>query len=119
MSEAQHVAPFTAALPMAASADGKTRSRATLVKNAGLVLGLAALVAIIMLPQPPGLSVAGQHLLGIFVFAVVVWMTEAVDYAASSVILLALMTFLLGAAPDPARPDHLLGTQAALSTAPA
>src|SRR5580704_15088016 len=119
MSEVQHVAPFTASLPMAAvtAAERKTKPRATLIKNAGLVLGLAALVAIIMLPQPPGLSVAGQHLLGIFVFAVVVWMTEAVDYAASSVILLALMAFLLGTAPDPARPDHLLGTQAALSTA--
>jgi anion transporter len=31
--------------------------------------------------------------------------------------LMALMTFLLGTAPDPARPDHLLGTQAALSAA--
>jgi sodium-dependent dicarboxylate transporter 2/3/5 len=119
MSEAQQVAPFTAALPMAASAaaDRKTKPRPTLVKNAGLLLGLAALVAIIMLPQPGGLSVAGQHMLGVFVFAVVVWMTEAVDYAASSVILLALMAFLLGAAPDPAHPDHLLGTQAALSMA--
>jgi sodium-dependent dicarboxylate transporter 2/3/5 len=119
MSEAQHVAPFTASLPMAAAAaaERKAKPRASLVKSAGLLFGLAALVAIIMLPQPPGLSVAGQYVLGIFVFAVVVWMTEAVDYAASSVILLALMTFLLGAAPDPARPDHLLGTQAALSTA--
>jgi sodium-dependent dicarboxylate transporter 2/3/5 len=118
MSEAQQVAPFTATLPIGAPAAGeKTRPRAALVKNAGLVFGLAALVAIIMLPQPAGLSVAGQHVLGIFAFAVVVWMTEAVDYAASSVILMALMAFLLGTAPDPARPDHLLGTQAALSAA--
>jgi sodium-dependent dicarboxylate transporter 2/3/5 len=119
MSEAQHVAPFAAALPTPAlaAAESKARPRAALVKNGGLLLGLAALVAIVMLPQPGGLSVAGQHMLGVFVFAVVVWMTEAVDYAASSVILMALMAFLLGAAPDPAHPDHLLGTQAALSTA--
>ena len=119
MSEAQHVAPFAATVPTpaAASAGKKPRPRAALVKNAGLLLGLAALVAILMLPQPGGLSVAGQHMLGVFVFAVVVWMTEAVDYAASSVILMALMAFLLGAAPDPAHPDHHLGTQAALSMA--
>jgi solute carrier family 13 (sodium-dependent dicarboxylate transporter), member 2/3/5 len=117
MSEAQHVAPFSAAMAAPTTADRKTKPHATLVKSAGLLFGLAALVAIVMLPQPMGLSVAGQYMLGIFVFAVVVWMTEAVDYAASSVILMALMTFLLGAAPDPVRPDHLLGTQAALSTA--
>jgi sodium-dependent dicarboxylate transporter 2/3/5 len=119
MSDAQQVAPFAAALPTPAPASTtrKASPRATLVKNGGLLVGLAALVIIIMLPQPSGLSVAGQHMLGVFVFAVVVWMTEAVDYAASSVILLALMAFLLGAAPDPARPDHLLGTQAALSVA--
>jgi solute carrier family 13 (sodium-dependent dicarboxylate transporter), member 2/3/5 len=46
---------------------------------------------------------------------VIVWMTEAIDYAASSVILMALMAFLLGFAPDPAQPDHLLGTSHALS----
>jgi sodium-dependent dicarboxylate transporter 2/3/5 len=118
MSEAQQVAPFAAALPSPAPASAERASpRAALVKSAGLMVGLAALVIIIMLPQPVGLSVAGQHILGVFVFAVVVWMSEAVDYAASSVILLALMAFLLGTAPDPARPDHLLGTQAALSVA--
>ncbi|HTV37049.1 MAG TPA: DASS family sodium-coupled anion symporter [Xanthobacteraceae bacterium] len=92
-------------------------SHAGLFKRSGLLIGLAALVAVILLPQPEGLSVAGQHMLGIFAFAVIVWMTEAVDYAASSIILLALMAFLLGIAPDPAHPGHLLGTHAALSAA--
>ena len=75
------------------------------------------MVVIILLPQPEGLSVAGQHMLGIFAFAVIVWMTEALDYAASSIILMALMAFLLGIAPDPALPDHVLGTSQALSAA--
>lgn len=92
-------------------------SHAGFLKRSGLLIGLAAMVAIILLPQPEGLSVAGQHMLGIFAFAVIVWMTEAVDYAASAVILLALMAFLLGIAPDPAHPDRLLGTHAALSAA--
>jgi sodium-dependent dicarboxylate transporter 2/3/5 len=81
------------------------------------VAGAAALVAVILLPQPAGLSIAGQHMLGIFAFAVIVWMTEAVEYAASSVMLVALMAFLLGTAPDPAHPDHILGTSGALSAA--
>jgi sodium-dependent dicarboxylate transporter 2/3/5 len=91
--------------------------RTSPLKNLGLLAATAALIAIVILPQPAGLSVAGQHMLGIFAFAVIVWMTEAVDYAASSVILMALMAFLLGFAPDPARPDHLLGTSHALSVA--
>jgi hypothetical protein len=44
-------------------------------------------------------------------------MTEAVDYAASSVILMALIAFLLGIAPGPAHPEHVLGTSRALSAA--
>ena len=79
--------------------------------------GIAALVVIVMLPQPEGLSVAGQHMLGIFAFAVIVWMTEALDYAASSIVLMALIAFLLGIAPDPAHPEHALGTSRALSAA--
>jgi sodium-dependent dicarboxylate transporter 2/3/5 len=83
----------------------------------GLLIGAAALVAIIAMPQPAGLSVAGQHMLGIFAFAVIIWMTEAVEYAASSIMLLALIAFLLGIAPDPAHPERALGTGAALSAA--
>ena len=37
-------------------------------------------------------------MLGVFAFAVIVWVTEAVEYAASSVILLAIMGILLGSA---------------------
>jgi len=112
MSEAQHVAPSSesAAVPAA-------RASAATIKSIGLLIGVLALVAILMLPQPQGLSVAGQHMLGILAFAVIVWMTEAVDYAASAVILMALIAFLLGTAPDPAHPGELLGTQAALSAA--
>lgn len=109
-----------AALDVPPVGEGEAKAAASgagLFKRFGLLIGLAALVAIILLPQPEGLSVAGQHMLGIFAFAVIVWMTEAVDYAASSIILLALMAFLLGVAPDPAHPGHLLGTHAALSAA--
>jgi solute carrier family 13 (sodium-dependent dicarboxylate transporter), member 2/3/5 len=104
---------------MSAVTPGSTpaKSSTSFASKWGLVTGGAVLVAIIMLPQPAGLSIAGQHMLGIFAFAVIIWMTESVEYAASSVMLVALMAFLLGTAPDPAHPDHILGTSGALSTA--
>jgi anion transporter len=104
-------------MPADAATTVAAKPRTSMIKNCGLPVALAALVAIVMVPQPAGLSIAGQHMLGIFAFAVIVWMTEAVDYASSSVILMALIAFLLGIAPDPAHPDHVLGTQAALTTA--
>jgi solute carrier family 13 (sodium-dependent dicarboxylate transporter), member 2/3/5 len=104
---------------MSAIASGilPVRPSKSLFKQWGLWIGLAVLVAIIMLPQPAGLSIAGQHMLGILAFAVIVWMTESVEYAASSIMVMALTAFLLGFAPDPARPDHILGTTAGLSAA--
>jgi sodium-dependent dicarboxylate transporter 2/3/5 len=100
-----------------AQAATPAKSSTSFIGKWGLVAGAAALVAIILLPQPAGLTIAGQHMLGIFAFAVIVWMTESVEYAASSVMLVALMAFLLGTAPDPAHPDHILGTSGALSAA--
>jgi anion transporter len=118
MSNAEQVAPVQGASPItSAAATASPKPRTSPIKNFGLLAATAALIAIVMLPQPAGLSVAGQHMLGIFAFAVIVWMTEAVDYAASSIILMALIAFLLGFAPDPARPDHILGTSRALSAA--
>jgi sodium-dependent dicarboxylate transporter 2/3/5 len=93
------------------------KSSTSFISKWGLLAGAAALVAIILSPQPAGLSIAGQHMLGIFAFAVIIWMTESVEYAASSIMLMALMAFLLGTAPDPAHPDQILGTSRALSAA--
>jgi solute carrier family 13 (sodium-dependent dicarboxylate transporter), member 2/3/5 len=118
MSNAEQVAPRGAASPISSTAASASPAKPrSSIKNIGLLAGSAAFIAIIMLPQPTGLSVAGQHMLGIFAFAVIVWMTEAIDYAASSVILMAMIAFSLGFAPDPAHPDHMLGTSRALSAA--
>jgi len=81
------------AAPANAEAAGQAKRQTYPIRRWGLLIGSAALVAIIMLPQPAGLSVAGQHMLGIFAFAVIVWMTEAVEYAASSIMLMALIAF--------------------------
>jgi sodium-dependent dicarboxylate transporter 2/3/5 len=85
--------------------------------NWGLLLAIAALVAALLLPTPAGLPVAGHRMLAILVFAVIVWMTEAVDYAVSAVVIAALMAFLIGFAPNPANPNALLGTSAGLTLA--
>ncbi len=89
-----------------------------IVKRLGLGIALLALLAIIWMPSAQGLPQSGQVMLGILAFAVIVWMTEALDYAASSVVIGALMIFLLAWTPDaakPAGPD--MGTVAALNLA--
>lgn len=84
-----------------------------------LGLAVAALVAVLVLPglQEAGLSVAGQRALALLVFAVILWVTEAVSYPVSSVMLLGLMALLIGLAPDPENPGKLLGTSGGLSYA--
>ena len=78
----------------------------------GILLAVAALVTVILLPEPEGLSIAGQRMLVVLAFAVMVWMTEALDYAVSAVVIAALMAFLLGLSPDLANPKVLQGTSA-------
>src|SRR5512136_2797815 len=82
-----------------------------------LLLALAAGAAILALPTPAGLPVAGQRMLAIFVFAVIAWITEAVSYEVSSVMIVALIAILLGVAPDIAKPEALIGTTRALGMA--
>jgi solute carrier family 13 (sodium-dependent dicarboxylate transporter), member 2/3/5 len=85
--------------------------------NWGLVLATAVLLAILVLPTPSGLSVAGQRMLGVFGFAVIVWITEALDYAVSAIVISALMAFLLGISPNVANPNVLIGSVQGLTTA--
>lgn len=89
----------------------------SLAKRYGLIIGLFALAGIIMMPTPVGLPVAGQRMLGILVFSVIVWMTEAISYPVSAAVIMALMAFLLGISPDVAKPTELLGTTKALTLA--
>jgi sodium-dependent dicarboxylate transporter 2/3/5 len=105
---------------MHGSADAQVPSPAKptwLRSNWGILLAVAALVMVLLLPTPEGLSIAGQRMLAVLAFAVIVWMTEALDYAVSAVVIAALMAFLLGLSPNPANPNVLLGTSAGLSLA--
>jgi solute carrier family 13 (sodium-dependent dicarboxylate transporter), member 2/3/5 len=94
---------------------GEKRSR--LAENWGLLAALAVLVVILLLPTPAGLPLAGQRMLAIFGFAVVVWITEALDYAISAVIIAALMALLLGVSPNVTNPKVLYGTAQGLTMA--
>ncbi|MET0192110.1 MAG: DASS family sodium-coupled anion symporter [Hyphomicrobiaceae bacterium] len=89
----------------------------SLLTHWGLLLAVLALIGIMLLPTPAGLPVAGHRMLAVLAFAVVVWMTEALDYAVSAVVIAALMAFLLGLSPNPANPTTLMGTSAGLTLA--
>ena len=82
-----------------------------------IALAFIALAVVMLWPTPKGLPVAGQYTLAILAFALVLWVTEAVDYAVSAVMIVALMAFALGLAPNVAKPDQVLGTGAALGLA--
>jgi len=99
----------------AVPATSKTKS--WLASNWGLLAATAVLIAILLLPTPVGLPVAGHRMLAILAFAVIIWMTEAVDYAVSALLIAALMAFLLGLAPSVANPKVLLGTSGGLTLA--
>ena len=88
-----------------------------LSRHWGVLLAVAALITVLLLPTPTGLPIAGQRTLAILAFAVIIWMTEALDYAVSAIVIAALMAFLLGFSPNPANPKVLMGTSAALTLA--
>ena len=75
------------------------------------------LLGILLMPTPAGLSVAGHRMLAVFGFAVIVWVTEALDYVVSAVVIAALMAFLLGISPNLAKPEVLIGSVQGLTTA--
>ncbi len=87
------------------------------VNVAGLLAALAGLIIVMLLPKPAALPVAGQIMLGLLLFSVILWVTEAVDYAISAVLITALMAFMLGMAPNAAKPEAVLGTGPALTLA--
>ncbi len=86
-------------------------------RRVALGAAFAVLLAVTLLPAPEGLPVAGQRMLGILAFAVVVWMTEAVSYPVSAGLILTLTAFLLGTAPPAGGPAKALGTAGGLGLA--
>jgi len=89
----------------------------SLAKRYGLIIGFIALLVAISLPTPEGLPIAGHRMLGILLFSIIVWMTDAISYPVSAAVIMALMAFLLGISPEVAKPDVLIGTSNALAMA--
>ncbi|MBD1552817.1 DASS family sodium-coupled anion symporter [Pseudomonas typographi] len=83
----------------------------------GLIAACLALVAVLLLPLPADLPVAGHRMLAILVFAVTVWVTEAVSYEASAIMITSLMAILIGTAPTVHDPSLVYGSSAGISMA--
>ena len=108
------------ATPRAAKPVGEevsTKVQDGFLKRFGLIIGLIALIAVNLAPTPAGLPVAGKRMLGILLFAVIVWITDSISYPASSAVILALMAFLLGISPNVSDPTKVYGTASGLTIA--
>ncbi|MGZ8492583.1 MAG: SLC13 family permease [Gemmatirosa sp.] len=81
-----------------------------------LTVAAGLLAAVLLAPLPAGLSVAGQRVLAVLAFAIVVWITEAVSYPVSAALVVTLGALLVGAAPPfaPGATGAHLGTSRAL-----
>ncbi|CAD2079521.1 membrane protein [Phocicoccus schoeneichii] len=64
-----------------------------------VIVSFAVLIAINLIPAPDDLSVIGLRALSILAFAVIMWVTEAVKYPVSAVMIATLMIVLLGFSP--------------------
>lgn len=69
------------------------------MKRFGLPIALLVFFAVMLLPTPEGLIPAGHRMLAVLLFAVVIWITEAVTYPVSATIIASLMLLSLGTAP--------------------
>jgi anion transporter len=86
-------------------------------KTVGVVLAFIVLVVFQSIQFPSTLTPVGHSLLSVMLFMLVLWVSEAVGYAASSFILIASFTILVAMSPDAANPGKLIGTKTALGMA--
>lgn len=101
----------------APTASQATPAPAKLMPKVGLIAAFIVLLSIVFMPPIAGLPQAGQMMLGILAFAVIVWMTEALDYSVSALLIGSLMIGLLAISPVPGKEGAdavMMGTKAAL-----
>ncbi len=96
---------------------GTVSSHGTRSKPVWLVAGLGLLLLIAFMPPRPGLSTAGQRVLGVLVFAVIMWISEAVPYVYTAFACVVSLAFFLGFSPAHGTTGTLLGTPRALQIA--
>ena len=56
------------------------------VRKIGLIVGVLAMIAILLMPNPEGLSVVGQKILAVSVLMIIFWMTEAISIPATALL---------------------------------
>jgi anion transporter len=102
-------------------AEKKKKKEISHFKPAYLGLAFAVLIGILLLPlQGTGetpLTQQGHVALALLGFAVILWVTEAVSYPISAIILTALIAILIGLTPSEEDPSTVTGTSKALGTA--
>jgi anion transporter len=82
-----------------------------------IAIGLIGMLALIFMPNIAGLTAAGKVTLGVLLFAVIMWVTEAVSYPVSAVAIIAFLCVFLGFAPAEGVSGPLLGTGRAIPLA--
>ena len=82
-----------------------------------LFVATAAMIIILILPTPETLPEIGHRALAILVFAIILWMSEAVSYPVSSAMIIGLIAVILGMGPTLEDPTATLGTGPALQMA--
>ncbi|MDR3561952.1 MAG: DASS family sodium-coupled anion symporter [Negativicutes bacterium] len=82
-----------------------------------LALAIISMLGIMFASPFEGLSVAGQKVLAVLVFAVIVWITEAISYPLSGIAIITFLILSLGFAPASTAGTALLGTGKAIPLA--
>ncbi|MCS5431966.1 anion permease, partial [Staphylococcus aureus] len=64
-----------------------------------LLTSITVLIALLLLPTPESLPLMAKSALAILLFAVILWVTEAVTYPVSAVMIVGLIILLIGYSP--------------------
>jgi solute carrier family 13 (sodium-dependent dicarboxylate transporter), member 2/3/5 len=100
-----------------AKISGTTPALGKMRRAVGIILAFIVLIVLHFIHFPSSLTPVGHALLTVMLFMLVIWVSEAVGYAASSFFLIASFTLLVAFSPEPANPSKLVGTQVALGMA--
>lgn len=103
------------ASPSAATHQKPAETEHTTGKVVAFIAAFAALAAVVLIPIG-GLAMPAKIALGMLAFAVIMWVTEAVTYPVSAVMIVGLIAIMLTFATDP-ETGEAVGASKGLSTA--
>lgn len=103
------------ASPTAATHQKPAETEHATGKVVAFIAAFAALAAVVLIPIG-GLAMSAKIALGMLAFAVIMWVTEAVTYPVSAVMIVGLIAIMLTFATDP-ETGEAVGASQGLSTA--